>query len=212
MKARIQLLVVSLLVASLAACGAASTGAVETATPTGATTVAVDPNNVTQLLAAAHERAPQDVTYARTEHVSGPRGVADGSGPAIFTRSPQRFQLNVVFPSAPSMSRTQTYDYGSRRITTTNSSGTHSSTTNIEPYYQLHNGAYRGAEQIYGANAYHVSGTLCQDQLCPTTDLWIRTSDLYVVKITQHLEASGVTADVAYTDPNFNTGATVPAP
>jgi hypothetical protein len=65
---------------------------------------------------------------------------------------------------------------------------------------------------VNGADAYHISGTLCQNALCPQTHLWIRTSDLYVVKITQHAEASGVSDDLAHTHPAFNTGATLPAP
>jgi hypothetical protein len=65
---------------------------------------------------------------------------------------------------------------------------------------------------VNGADAYHIAGTLCQNRLCIETHLWIRTSDLYVLKITQHAAASGITDDLAYTDPVFNTGATIPAP
>jgi hypothetical protein len=65
---------------------------------------------------------------------------------------------------------------------------------------------------VNGAEAYHIAGTLCQNPLCPATDLWIRVSDLYVVKITQHAEASGASDDLAYNSPVFNTGVMIPAP
>jgi hypothetical protein len=147
-----------------------------------------------------------------SEHVTGPRGAADGAGTAIFMRAPHRFQLNIEFASAPELSRTQVYDYDTKRMRTTRSGSTTTTTTNVEPYTLLHDATYRGTERVGGGEAYHVSGTLCQEQLCPTTDYWIRTSDLYIVRITQHVEASGITDDITYADPAFNTGTTVPAP
>ncbi len=206
--------------AALGGCSAAtgsggSGGTTQNGTPTGSgatPAVTVDPNDVGNLLALAHEKGPQDVTYVRAETITGPQGTAECSGKAIFTRSPQRFLLEVQCPTAPSNSRTQIYDYNAKKITTTHGSTTTSSTTNIEPYYLLHNGVYQGKEQVNGVDAYHVSGTLCQEKLCPETQLWLRVSDLYVIKIAQHVEASGITDDIAYTDPVFNTGATVPAP
>jgi hypothetical protein len=204
--------------AALGGCNVATGGSGETAQsgtatgPASSPNVSVDPNNVSHLLALSHEKGPQDVTYVLTEMVTGPQGNAQGSGKAIFTRSPQRFLLDVQFSSAQSLSRTQIYDYTTKKITTTRSGTTISSTTNIEPYYLLHNPVYQGKEQVNGVDAYHVSGTLCQDELCLATQYWLRVSDLYVIKITQHAEASGITDDIAYTDPAFNTGATVPAP
>jgi hypothetical protein len=208
------------LLSSLAACSMSTSGpsggSGDTSTSQGGSaatpTASVDPNKVSQLLALSHEKGPQDVTYARAETVHGPQGTAQCDGKAIFTRSPQRFLLDVQCPSATTLSRAQVYDYDAKKIRTTSNGTTTSATTNIESYYLLHNGVYRGNEQVDGVDAYHVSGTLCQDKLCPETHYWLRVSDLYVLKITQHGEASGFTDDIAYTDPSFNTGATVPAP
>ncbi len=199
---------------------AASQGSSPTATPTGGSptavsltpTATVDPSNVSQLLALSHERGPQDVTYTYTETVTSTQGSATGSGTAVFTRTPDRFLLDIQFSSYPSLSRHQIYDYTTRKITTTRSGTTSSTTTNIEHYYELHNGIYLGKETVNGEPAYHVKGILHQDNLAVPTELWIRVSDLYVVKITQHGEAQGFTDDLAYTDPAFNTGATIPAP
>ena len=92
--------------------------------PASSPNVSVDPSNVRQLLALSHEKGPQDVTYVLTEMVTGSQGNAQGSGKAIFTRSPQRFLLDVQFSSAPSLSRTQIYDYGTKKITSTRSGTT----------------------------------------------------------------------------------------
>ncbi|HEV8194743.1 MAG TPA: hypothetical protein VGP82_25100 [Ktedonobacterales bacterium] len=118
----------------------------------------------------------------------------------------------VQCPSATTLSRTQVQAYDAKKITTTSNGTTTSATTNIEPYCLLPNGVYQGKEQVNGVDTYHVSGTLCQDKLCPDTQYWLRVSDLYVIKIRQHAAASGITDDIDYTDPVFNTGVTVPAP
>jgi hypothetical protein len=144
--------------------------------------------------------------------VQSPQGSAVGSGKAVFTRSPHRFLLDVQFSSVPSLSRHQIYDYTTKKITTTRNGATQSNTSNIEPYYELHNGKYLGKETVNGETTYHVSGILHQDNLAVPTELWIRASDLYVVKTTQHVQAQGITDDIAYTDPVFNAGATIPAP
>lgn len=175
-------------------------------------TATVDPSNVSQLLALAHEKGPQDVTYTYSSTVKSPQGSATGTGKAIFTRTPQRFLLDIQFPTAPILSRHQVYDYTTKKLTTTSNGTTRSSTSNIEPYYMLHNGKYLGKETVNGQTAYHYSGLLYQDTLGVPTELWIRVSDLYVVKVTQHAESQGITDDLAYTDPVFNTGATIPAP
>jgi hypothetical protein len=181
--------------------------------PTGGTaTATLDLTDLSKLLMLSHEKGPQDVTYARNETVTGPQGTAECGGKAVFTHSPQRFLLDVQCPSAKTLTRTQVYDYDAKKITTTSNGSTISSTTNIEPYYLLHNPVLQGKEQVNGADAYHISGTLCQEKLCPETVLWIRVADLYVVKITQHAAGAGITDDIAYTNPAFNTGATIPAP
>jgi hypothetical protein len=201
---------------SLVACSGASSGAggtTQSSTPSGGTaTATVDLSDLSKLLALSHEKGPQDVTYVYASTVKGPQGTADGSGKAIFTRSPQRFLLDITFATAPSLDRHQIYDYDSKKITSTNNGSTSSTTTNIEPYYLLHNPVLQSKEQVNGADAYHISGTLCQEKLCLPTRSWIRPSDLYVVKVTQHAEGSGITDDLAYTDPVFNTGVTIPAP
>jgi hypothetical protein len=69
-----------------------------------------------------------------------------------------------------------------------------------------------GWEQVNGTDAYHITGALCQYKYCPDTQLWLRFSDLSLVKFTQHLEDSDVIEDVTYTNPIFNTGATIAAP
>src|SRR5215813_11559765 len=145
-------------------------------TATGGTpTATVDLNNLSKLLMLSHEKGPQDVTYVYTSTVKGPQGTADGSGHAIFTRSPQRFLLDITFPTAPSLDRHQIYDYDSKKITSTNNGSTSSTTTNIEPYYLLHNPVLQGKEQVNGAEAYHIAGALCQKSLCLPTQYWIRT-------------------------------------
>ncbi len=207
----------------LVSCASASTtgqGTTQANTPQGGTpsavpptaTATVDPSNVSQLLALAHEKGPQDVTYTYSSTVKSPQGSATGTGKAIFTRTPQRFLLDIQFPTAPILSRHQVYDYTTKKLTTTSNGTTRSSTSNIEPYYMLHNGKYLGQETVNGQAAYHYSGILYQDQLGVPTELWVRVSDLYVVKVTQHADSQGITDDLAYTDPVFNTGATIPAP
>jgi hypothetical protein len=218
MAARLLALCLSLLVGlvSLAACEATNGGAGGTtqgSTPSGGTaTATVDLSDLSKLLMLSHERGPQDVTYVYMSTVKSSQGTAQGSGKAIFTRSPQRFQLDIEFPSAPSLNRHQVYDYDSKKITSTLNGKSISSTTTIEPYYLLHNPVLQGKEQVNGKDAYHISGTLCQEKVCLPTEYWIRTSDLYIVKITQHAAGSGVSDDLAYADPVFNTGATIPAP
>ncbi len=192
-----------------------SGGGSQSGTPGGVPqtpTATVDPSNVSQLLARSHENGPQDVTYMYSEIVQSSQGRADGSGTAVFTRSPDRFLLDIQFDSYPSLSRHQIYDYTTRKITSTRNGTTSSATSHIEHYYELHNGRYLGKETVNGEAAYHVSGILHQDNLAVPTELWIRVSDLYVVKVTQHVQATGFTDDLAYTDPVFNTGATIPAP
>ncbi len=187
----------------------------QTPTPTKVSqtpTATVDPTNVSQLLARSHQNGPQDVTYTYTEMVTSSQGSATGSGTAVFTRSPDRFLLDIQFSSFPSLSRHQIYDYTTKKITSTRNGQTSSTTSNIEHYYELHNGSYLGKETVNGEAAYHVMGILHQDNLAVPTDLWIRVSDLYVVKVTQHVQAQGFTDDLAYTDPSFNTGVTIPAP
>lgn len=206
----------------LVSCASASTGqgSTQANTPQAGTpsavpptaTASVDPSNVSQLLALSHEKGPQDVTYTYSSTVKSPQGSASGTGKAIFTRTPQRFLLDIQFPTAPILSRHQVYDYTTRKLTTTSNGTTSSSTSNIEPYYMLHNGKYLGKETVNGQTAYHYSGILYQDQRGVRTELWVRVSDLYVVKVTQHAEEQGITDDLAYTDPVFNTGATIPAP
>jgi len=218
MAAKPIILSLSLLVGliSLAACGGVTSGGgatTQSGTPSGGTaTATVDLSDLSKLLMLSHEKGPQDVTYVYTSTVKGPQGTADGSGKAIFTRSPQRFLLDITFPTAPTLNRHQVYDYDAKKITSTNNGSSSSTTTNIEPYYLLHNPILQGKEQVNGAEAYHISGTLCQNTLCLPTQYWIRTADLYVVKIAQHAEGNGVTDDLAYTDPVFNTGVTIPAP
>jgi hypothetical protein len=160
----------------------------------------------------SHEKGPQDVTYVYTSTVTGPQGAANGSGKAIFTRTPHRFLLDITFPTAPSLNRHQIYDYDSKKITSTNNGSTSSTTTTFEPYYLLHNPVLAGKERVNGADAYRISGTLCHEKGCLPTDYWLRVSDLYIVKIMQRAAASGITDDLAYTDPVFNAGATIPAP
>jgi hypothetical protein len=217
MATRPALLCSSLLVGliSLAACGVSngSGGTTQNTTSGGGTaTATVDLSDLSKLLMLSHEEGPQDVTYVYTSTVKSPQGTADGSGKALFTRSPQRFLLDITFPTMPSLDRHQIYDYDSKKIRSTNNGSTSSTTTNIEPYYLLHSPVLQGKEQVNGAEAYHISGTLCQNTLCPATDLWIRVSDLYVVKITQHAEAPGVSDDLAYNSPVFNSGVMIPAP
>ncbi len=186
----------------------------QTGTPTAVSqtpTATVDPSNVSQLLARSHQNGPQDATYALTEMVQSSQGSASGSGTAIFTRSPDRFLLDVQ-SSSPGIARHQVYDYTTKKITSTRNGKTSSSTSNIEHYYELHNGTYLGKETVNGETAYHVMGVLHQDALAVPTDLWIRVSDLYVVKVMEHVQAQGFTDDIAYTNPVFNTGATIPAP
>jgi hypothetical protein len=199
----------------LASCASApSQSGSQTTTPTAALitpTPTVDPSNVSQLLARSHEHGPQDATYVLNETVQTPQGSANGSGKAIFTRSPDRFLLDVQ-SSSPAIARRQIYDYTTMKITSTRGGTTTSSTSHIEHYYELHNGTYLGKEAVNGETAYHVSGVLHQDALAVPTDLWIRASDLYVVKVMQHVETQGITDDIAYTNPVFNTGAAVPAP
>jgi hypothetical protein len=212
------LLFLSLLVGlfSLAACSGATSaggGTTQSGTPNGGTaTATVDLSDLSKLLMLAHEKGPQDVTYVYTSTVKSSQGTADGSGKAIFTRSPQRFLLDITFPTQPALNRHQVYDYDSKKITSAVNGSSTSTTTTIEPYYLLHTPVLAGKEQVNGAEAYHISGTLCQNALCPQTHLWIRASDLYVVKITQHAEGNGFSDDLAYTDPVFNTGVTIPAP
>jgi hypothetical protein len=206
----------AIVLVALAGCNAAATGGggtTQSGTPSGGTpTATVDLSDLSKVLMLSHEKGPQDVTYVYTSTVRGPQGTADGSGKAVFTRSPQRFQLDIAFPTTPSLDRHQIYDYESKKITSANNGSSSSTTTNIEPYYLLHSPVLQGKEQVSGAEADHISGTLCQNTLCIQTHLWIRTADLYVVKITQHAEGNGITDDLAYTDPAFNTGATIPAP
>jgi len=217
MVARLMALCLTMLIGliSLAACSSTNSGDVG-GTPQGSKssggTATVDLSNLGQLLMLSHERGPQDVTYVYTSTVTSPQGTAQGSGKAIFTRSPHRFLLDIQFPTAPSLNRHQIYDYDSKKITSTVNGQPISTTTNIEPYYLLHTPVYQGKEQVNGAEAYHVSGTLGQNKGGIATQLWIRVSDLYVIKTTQHAEASGVSDDLAYTDPVFNTGMTIPAP
>ncbi len=206
----------------LVSCAGASTGqgSAQAGTPQASTpspvpptaTATVDPSNVSQLLALSHEKGPQDVTYTYNSTVKSPQGTASGTGKAIFTRSPQRFLLDIQFSTAPFLSRHQIYDYTTKKLTTTSNGTTHSSTSNIEPYYKLHNGKYLGKETVNGEPVYHYSGILYQDSMGVPTELWIRVSDLYVVKTTQHAQAQGITDDLAYTDPVFNTGVTIPTP
>ncbi len=189
-------------------------GGPQTGTPSAAPstpTATVDPSNVSQLLARSHAGGPQDATYTLNETLHSSQGSADGSGHAVFTRSPDRFLLDVQ-SSSPAIARRQIYDYTTMKITSTRSGKTTSSTSHIEHYYELHNGKYLGKETVNGEAAYHVTGILHQDALAVPTDLWIRVSDLYVVKVMQHVEAQGITDDIAYTNPVFNTGATIPAP
>ena len=115
-------------------------------------------------------------------------------------------------PVFPSLNRHQIYDYDSKKITSMVNGQSISTTTSIEPYYLLHNPVLHGKEQVNGADAYHISGMLFNEKVGIATDLWIRITDLYVVKTTQHAEASGISDDLAYTDPVFNAGATIPAP
>lgn len=217
MVARLMALCLTMLIGliSLAACSSTNSGDVG-GTPQGSKssggTATVDLSNLGQLLMLSHERGPQDVTYVYTSTVTSPQGTAQGSGKAIFTRSPHRFLLDIQFPTAPSLNRHQIYDYDSKKITSTVQGQTTSGTTSIEAYYLLHNPVYVGKEQVNGKDAFHVSGTLFQEQTGIATHLWIRGSDLYVVKSTQHVEGQGLSDDRAYTDPVFNTGATIPAP
>jgi hypothetical protein len=202
---------------SFTACNSAATGGgggtTQSGTPSGGiATATVDLSDLSKLLMLSHEKGPQDVTYVYTSTVTSSQGTAQGSGKATFTRTPQRFLLDITFPTASSLNRHQTYDYDSKKITSTVNGQPASTTTNIEPYYLLHSPVLQGKEQVNGAEAYHISGTLCQNTLCIQTHLWMRTADLYVVKITQHAEGNGITDDLAYTDPAFNTGATIPAP
>jgi hypothetical protein len=137
------LLCLSLLVGlvSLAACSATSSGGATTqsGTPTGGIpTATVDLSDLSKLLMRSHEQGPQDVTYVYTSTVTSSQGTAQGSGKAIFTRSLQRFLLDITFPTAPTLNRHQVYDYDSKTITSTNNGSTSSTTTNIEPYYLLH--------------------------------------------------------------------------
>ena len=218
MVARLMVLCLSMLIGlvSLVACSATSAsggGTTQGANPSeGTATATVDSSNLSQLLMLSHSNGPQDVTYVYTSTVTSSQGTAQGSGKAIFTRSPHRFLLDIQFPTAPSLNRHQIYDYDSKKITSTNNGQTTSTMTTIEPYYLLHNPTLQGKEQVNGKDAYHISGTLCQEKVCLPTEYWIRTSDLYIVKITQHAAASGISDDLAYTDPVFNTGATIPAP
>jgi hypothetical protein len=220
MAPRPTLLRLSLLVGllSITACGSATGGNGGTAqnvAPNGTSAAAgatVDPSNVSQLLMLAHAREPQDVTYVLTATDKTAQGAAQGSGKAILTRSPRRYLIDIQYPAAPSLNLHQIYDYDSKKITSTVQGQTTSGTTNIEAYYLLHNPVYMGKEQVNGADAYHVSGTLFQEQTGIATHLWIRVSDLYVVKSTQHVEGSGLSDDRAYTNPVFNSGATIPAP
>jgi hypothetical protein len=218
MVARLMAIFLSMLIGlvALVACSATSGGAggaTQSSTPSGRTaTATVDLSDLSKLLMLSHERGPQDVTYVYTSTVTSSQGTAQGSGKAIFTRSPQRFQLDIEFPTAPSLNRHQVYDYASKKITSTVNGQPISTTTSIEPYYLLHNPVLQGKEQVNGADAYHISGTLFNEKVGIATDLWVRVSDLYVVKTTQHAEASGVSDDLAYTDPVFNTGETIPAP
>lgn len=220
MTARPTILCLSLLMGllSFTACSSAtggSGGAAQNSTPSVAPATAgatVDPSNVSQLLMLAHEREPQDVTYVLTAAFKSSQATAQGSGKAILTRSPRRYLVDIQYPTAPSLNLHQIYDYDSKKITSTVQGQTTSGTTSIESYYLLHNPVYVGKEQVNGADAYHVSGTLLQEQTGIATHLWIRVSDLYVVKSTQHVEGQGLSDDRAYTDPVFNTGATIPAP
>ncbi len=201
--------------ALLASCASStSQGGSQTPPPTGVPvtpTATVDPSNVSQVLASSHEHGPQDVTYTLNETIQSSSTI-EGSGMAVFTRSPQRFLLDVQYSTTPSSSRHQVYDYTTKQLTTTRNGVTQTNTSNIEPYYELHDGQYLGKETVNGEAAYHYSGILHQDALVVPTELWIRASDLYVVKVTQHVQSQGITDDIAYTNPVFNTGATVPAP
>jgi hypothetical protein len=145
------------------------------------------------------------------ETAQSTQGSATGSGMAVFTRSPDRFLLDVQ-SSSSALARHQIYDYTTMKITSTRNGTTTSSTSHIEHYYELHNGKYLGKETVNGQMAYHVSGILHQDALAVPTDLWIRVSDLYVVQVMEQVQAQGFTDDIAYTDPVFNTGVTIPAP
>jgi hypothetical protein len=203
-----------LFVASCASSVSQDGGGSQTATPSGAPatpTATVDPSNVSQLLARSHERGPQDATYTLNETLQSSQGTAVGSGQALFTRTPDRFLLDVQ-SNSPALARHQIYDYTTMKITSTRNGTTSSSTSHIEHYYELHNGTYLGKETVNGETAYHVTGILHQDTLAVPTDLWIRAADLYVVKVMEHVQAQGITDDIAYTNPVFNTGATIPAP
>jgi hypothetical protein len=99
---------------SLAACGVSngSGGTTQNTTTGGATaTATVDLSDLSKLLMLSHEKGPQDVTYVYTSTVKSPQGTADGSGKAVFTRAPQRFLLDITFPTTPSLDRHQIYDY-----------------------------------------------------------------------------------------------------
>jgi hypothetical protein len=218
MVARLMALCLSMLVGlvSLVACSATSAsggGTTQGANPSGGTaTATVDLSNLSQLLMLSHSNGPQDVTYVYTSTVTSSQGTAQGSGKAIFTRLPHRFLLDIQFPTAPSLNRHQIYDYDSKKITSTVNGKSTSTTTTIEPYYLLHTPVLQGKEQVNGTDAYHISGMLFNAKIGIATDLWIRVTDLYVVKTMQHAAASGISDDLIYTDPVFNTGATIPAP
>lgn len=209
------LLGLSLLVelVSLAACGATSAGGVTRRGPSP-TPVIVDLSDLRSVLMLSHEKEPQDVTYLYHSTLTGasfPEAV-ECSGKAIFTRSPHRIELDALCPNATTKSRIQVYDYDTLKLTSASNGGTSSTQVMIEPYYLLHNPVYQGTEQVIGTDAYHLTGTLCQYKYCPDTQLWLRVSDLALVKFTQHFEDSGDTDDLAYTSPVFNTGATIAAP
>ena len=141
-------------------------------TPTGGTpTATVNLNNLSKLLMLSHEKGPQDVTYVYTSTVKGPQGTADGSGHAIFTRSPQRFLLDITFPtatfpqSAPDLRLRQQEDH----VPTRQRLKTSSTTTNIEPSSTCCTTLFfQGKEQVNGAEAYHIAGTLCQKDALPS--------------------------------------------